>query len=175
MIRRMTAADVIEVLHCLERAGVSVWIDGGWGVDALVGAQTREHEDLDLALNRDDLEVARGALEALGYEHDGASQPGLPARFVLRDEAGRQVDLHPLRFNRHGDGWQQLSETGNAWGHYPVADLTAKGTIDGREVRCLTPQLQLRFHLGYEWSERDEHDVRLLAERFDLPQPPSAP
>jgi lincosamide nucleotidyltransferase A/C/D/E len=43
MIRRMTAADVIEVLQCLERAGVSVWIDGGWGVDALVGAQTREH------------------------------------------------------------------------------------------------------------------------------------
>jgi hypothetical protein len=25
-----------------------IWLDGGWGVDALVGEQTREHEDLNL-------------------------------------------------------------------------------------------------------------------------------
>jgi lincosamide nucleotidyltransferase A/C/D/E len=170
----MTEADVTEVLDCLRRAGVDVWIDGGWGVDALVRAQTRDHDDLDLAMSRDDLEAARLALEALGYEHDSTCEPGLPARFVLRDGAGRHVDLHPLHFDDWGDGWQQLSETGKAWGHYPAADLAASGSIDGRDVPCLSPELQHRFHMGYEWSERDEHDVRLLAERSCLPVPPSS-
>lgn len=34
----------------LTAAGIRVWVDGGWGVDALVGRQTRHHDDLaDLA------------------------------------------------------------------------------------------------------------------------------
>jgi hypothetical protein len=70
-------------------------------------------------MSLDDLEAARPALKALGYEHDPAKDPGLPARFVLRDERGRQVDLHPLQFDPRGDGWQQLSETGKAWGTIP--------------------------------------------------------
>jgi lincosamide nucleotidyltransferase A/C/D/E len=44
----MTAADVVEILGWLGAASVDVWLDGGWGVDALVGEQTREHKDLDL-------------------------------------------------------------------------------------------------------------------------------
>ena len=31
-------------------------------------------------------------------------------------------------------------------------------------VRCLSAQLQARFRMGYELSEPDEHDLRLLAE-----------
>jgi lincosamide nucleotidyltransferase A/C/D/E len=38
----MTAADVVEILGWLGAASVDVWLlDGGWGVDALVGEQTR--------------------------------------------------------------------------------------------------------------------------------------
>lgn len=59
-----------------------------------------------------------------------------------------------------------------AWGRYPVDDLQATGAIRGRPVRCLSPQLQFRFRLGYEWSARDVHDVRLLIERFGVPAPP---
>ena len=39
----MTAADVVEVLEWLEAVGVRAWVDGGWGVDALVGEATRAH------------------------------------------------------------------------------------------------------------------------------------
>lgn len=45
----MDPAQVIEVLDCLDAAEVTAWLDGGWGVDALVGSQTRPHSDLDLA------------------------------------------------------------------------------------------------------------------------------
>lgn len=168
----MTAADVIDVLDCLQHAGIDVLVDGGWGIDALVGEQTRVHEDLDLALDRDDLRSAERALVKRGFRQDEEAKPGLPARLVLVDEHGRQVDLHPLVFDESGDGWQQLSETGKAWGRYPAEDLAAIGTIAGRKVRCLAAPLQLRFHLGYEWSERDEHDIHLLAERLGVTGPP---
>jgi lincosamide nucleotidyltransferase A/C/D/E len=168
----VTESDVVEVLDRLEAVGVRAWVDGGWGVDALVGKATRAHADLDLALNREQLDVARRALEEVGFEHDRARQPGLPARLVMRDAGAREVDLQPLAFDAAGDGWQRLSASGMAWGRYPVDDLRATGTIGGRPVRCLSPQLQMRFRLGYEWSERDVHDVRLLVERFGVPAPP---
>lgn len=168
----MTADQVLEVLDWLETAGVQVWVDGGWGVDALLGEETRPHSDLDLALDRDELERAQRALEEHGFEHDKSIEPGLPARLVMRDARGREVDFHPLIFDHSGDGWQQLSASGRAWGRYPAKDLGATGVIAGQPVRCLSPVLQLRFRMGYEWSERDEHDIRRLIERFDVPAPP---
>ncbi len=47
----MQAHDVLEVINQLENVDVSVWLDGGWGVDALVGTQTREHSDYRHALS----------------------------------------------------------------------------------------------------------------------------
>jgi lincosamide nucleotidyltransferase A/C/D/E len=167
----MTSRNVLEVLDSLADAGITAWLDGGWGIDALLGEQTRPHADLDVAIARDDCARARERLEALGYRHDAEAEPGLPARLVLRDDHGRQVDLHPLVFDPEGNGWQQLSSRG-AWGCYPAADLDASGTIAGRSVRCISAQLQLRFHLGHEWNEREEQDLRLLNERFGTPLPP---
>lgn len=169
----MTSKDVVEILDRLDAAGVRAWLDGGWGVDALIGNEIRPHRDLDVALHSDDLELARRVLEDHGFELDQGVEPGLPARLVMRDERERQVDFHPLLFDDVGNGWQQLSESGKAWGMYPADDLGATGVIGGRSVRCLSPRLQLRFRLGYEWSDRDEHDIRLLIERFHVPAPPS--
>lgn len=44
----MTGRDVVEILGLLRRAGTEVWVGGGWGIDALLGRQTRDHRDLDL-------------------------------------------------------------------------------------------------------------------------------
>ena len=171
----MNATDVCGVLDLLDRAGITVWLDGGWGVDALAGEETRAHMDLDLALAVDDLGRAEAALVSAGFRREAAPVPGLPARLPLVHERGSYVDLHPLLFDEGGNGWQQLSETGKAWGLYPADELEATGTVAGRRVRCLAATLQFRFRLGYEWSERDEHDVRLLSERFGLPWPPTWP
>lgn len=50
----MSAAEVLQVLELLEHSHVRVSVDGGWGVDALLGYQTRNHADLDLVLAADD-------------------------------------------------------------------------------------------------------------------------
>jgi hypothetical protein len=40
-------------------------------------------------------------------------------------------------------------------------------------VPCITPELQLRHHLGYPLDETDRHDLEALAGRYDLALPPS--
>ena len=165
----MDHAAVVAALDCLESHAITVWVDGGWGIDALVGEQTREHDDLDLVVVQSALSASGSALRALGYHHDAAVEPGLPARMVLVASDGRQVDLHPVVFDAHGDGWQPLGD--GAWGRYPAEGLTATGHIDGRRVRCLTPELQLRHHLGYAPDADDRHDLQLLAQRFGLAPP----
>ena len=57
-------------------------------------------------------------------------------------------------------------------GVYDAAGLTGRGVIGRREVRCLSPELQLRFHDGYEPDDDDRHDVLLLVERLRLEAPP---
>jgi lincosamide nucleotidyltransferase A/C/D/E len=159
---------VIEVVDALERDGIAVWLDGGWGVDALVGEQTRPHADLDLAVDRDELEDIQDNLKRLGFRVDRSAEPGLPARMVMKDDHGREIDLHLLVFDGTGNGWQQLDGSGRAWGRYPAEDLTARGIVEGHAVNCLSAALQFRFRLGYEPTARDRHDLQLLQERFHV-------
>src|SRR5712675_1974050 len=51
----MNSADVIHLYTTLEKLGVEVWIDGEGGVDALLGKQTRPHQDLDIAIEQKDV------------------------------------------------------------------------------------------------------------------------
>ena len=170
-VMEIDAANASRILGQLEAAGLVVWLDGGWGVDALLGRQTRPHQDLDLVIARDDLVAARQTLAAAGFSHDATAVPGLPARQVLVDADGRQVDLHPVIFDRYGYGWQDLDA--DAWGAYPAEELTATGVIAGRSVRCKTPALEVRHRLGYPLSATDRHDLALLARRFGVAVPPS--
>ncbi|HEX4212568.1 MAG TPA: amino acid transporter [Candidatus Dormibacteraeota bacterium] len=166
----MDADSVLSVLDRLDREGVRWWIDGGWGVDALAGRQTRPHDDVDVVVADEDRPRIERALAELGYAHDAGASPGLPARYVLRDAAGRQVDLHLIRFDARGNGWQALD--GGAWGAYPGDGLTGVGMVGGRRVRCATPQLQLSHHLGYMPEDDDRHDLHLLRQEFGIGLPP---
>jgi lincosamide nucleotidyltransferase A/C/D/E len=56
MVRAGAAA---EVLKAFDDVDVDAWVDGGWGVDALVGRETRPHKDLDLVVS--DAEASRVA------------------------------------------------------------------------------------------------------------------
>jgi len=152
----LDAADVLGILDRLDQAGLVVWLEGGWGVDALLGRHSRSHQDLDLVIARDDCDLAGAALAQAGFRHDPSAVPGLPARLVLADGGGRWADLHPVVFDRHGNGWQELGA--GAWGEYPAEGLRGVGMVAGRPVRCLTPQLQVRHHLGYSLGATDRHD-----------------
>src|ERR1022692_2164811 len=99
----MRAEDVIAVLDALDGAGVRFWIGGGWGVVALAGRQTREHRDLDLAVQAEDLPACLAVLSDLGYV---AETDWLPVRIELAAAGARWVDVHPVRFTEGGRGRQ---------------------------------------------------------------------
>lgn len=164
--RMMCVTDVLEVLACLEGAAVVVWLDGGWGVDALLGEQTRPHDDLDIVLAAGQLDTAQEALHDLGYL---LTIDELPTRCVLAGMADRRIDIHLVTVDRDGGGVQQQPDGGTF--RYPPEGLAGVGQVAGKSLRCLTPGLQLRCHLAYEPDNDDRHDVRLLCERFGLALP----
>ena len=40
--------DACEIIQLALQNGIKVYVDGGWGVDALLGRETRIHNDIDL-------------------------------------------------------------------------------------------------------------------------------
>jgi len=161
----MRAGDVIEVVEELEEAGVDVWLDGGWGVDALLEEQTREHDDLDVLVGVDHVPRLIVVLANLGFTGI-KTWPDSPEVIVLRDADDRRIDVHPVRFDDEGNGLQKI-EGGKEW-TFPAAGFAGAGTVGGRSVRCLTPEVQILCHAGYELEEDDVRDIHALRVRFGL-------
>jgi 3-oxoadipate enol-lactonase len=157
--------DVLDLLDLLDGAGVEVWLDGGWGVDALLGEQTRAHNDLDIAVRSEDADRYRRTMRDAGFRlfrDDG------PHNFVLVDDFGRQVDVHfvdlsATRTDEHGA--RVYGPDGIA---YPVGAFGATGTVLGRQVPCCTAEFQVGSHAGYELGEDDLRDVLALHRRFGV-------
>jgi lincosamide nucleotidyltransferase A/C/D/E len=163
----MPAHDVVDLYELFEQDGIKVWVDGGWGVDALLGQETRPHGDLDVALELRQLPQLEELLGSRGYGRKGERE-ARPWNFVLRDSAGHLVDLHAFTFDDAGNGLLGPPENGAA---YPAHALTGVGIIRGRHVRCIAVEAVLRFHSQYEPRERDFKDVQALCARFGLDLP----
>ena len=166
--RPLSGADVLEVLDLLAAGGADVWVDGGWGIDALLGEQTRPHADLDLALPTRHRSNALGALDQAGFvqvRDDG------PHNVVLLDDRGRLVDLHFFDDTTTVVGDDGIERRGPDGLAYEADGFDGTGSIDGRSVACMNASFQMRSHTGYHVDEGDWHDVRLIHERFGLPIP----
>jgi lincosamide nucleotidyltransferase A/C/D/E len=162
----LSAIDVLEILDALQAVGVRAWLDGGWGVDALLRTQTRPHDDLDLVADTRDLPRLQAALANRGF---ALAVDELPTRCVLRDARDRRVDVHPVVFDDEGGGVQALP--GGSSFRYPPAGFAGVGFVGGRLVPCLDAATQLLCHAGYPPDEADRHDVRALCARFGLEPP----
>ncbi len=127
----MTAVEVLDVLVALSNAKCRVWVSGGWGVDALVGRQSRPHRDLDLAVDSIHEAAAISTLTAGGYT---ITTDWRPARVELAAAGLRWVDLHPVAFDKIGEG-RQAGINGASF-IYPT-DCFAPGSIGGQQVPCL--------------------------------------
>lgn len=161
----MTATSVVDLLRLFEAAGVFPWVDGGWGVDALLGYQSRFHADLDVLIPDFAVPAAQEALTAAGFT---VLRNWLPAALAMRHEDGREVDLHPITPTEDGGGDQQLFPPEPPF-HYN-APMT--GFINGTQVACVDAATQWRAHVGYEPQPEDHADVAALVARFRLPLPP---
>jgi len=163
----MTAADVISLYTELENLKIPVWVDGGWGVDALLGEQTRPHQDLDIAVQQRDIPQLRALLEVKGYK-EIKLQDARPWNFVLGDESGREIDVHVIVLDTNGDGVYGPVENGMV---YPSASLSGSGVIQGHTVKCISAEWAVKFHTGYQLKVKDFVDVTALCEKYGLEPP----
>ncbi len=186
-VTRVTGEEVADLYSGLLARGVQIWVDGGWGIDALVGRQTRPHKDLDAIVAFENLRdltrflSRRGfALEVIWPENRWAPCPEPPAligrespdvevatAFVLKDVSGRELDFHIVRFDEHGNGLP-------AWNSdfvFPAEAFAGLGIVGGTSVRCLSAETQMATHTGYALQEGDVQDLRLLNDHYGIPYP----
>src|SRR5258708_5362476 len=163
----MTASDVFSLYTELESLGITIWVDGGWGVDALLGEQTRPHKDLDTAIQQKDVPKLCHLLQSRGFTEIKLEE-AKPWNFVLGDASGREIDFHVIVIDDTGNGIYGPPANGEM---YPAAALTGTGSILGRTVRCISPEWAVRFHSGYELKEEDFRDVSALCHKFNIPLP----
>ena len=150
--------EVLDLLAALTAAGVRCWLAGGWGIDALVGRQTRAHRDLDLVVDGADTATALAVLHDRGFAHvrpaaTGADHfvPGglLPHRHLLQRADLLTVDFHRL----DADGRAALTAVGDAF---------SVGALDGVPVGCMSVAAQRALHEGFSLSAKHRTDLRLL-------------
>ena len=164
----LNSTDVLLVVRALEYSGIGVWLDGGWGIDALVCDQTRIHDDVDIVIALDHWGRALNSLMQLGF---GVQVDERPTRVVLEDTRRPSVDLHTVTFDTTGAATQVLQDGASC--PYPREGFSGVGTVAGCRVRCLSEAVQVLHHLGYEPDDKDVHDMHVIHARFgiDVPAP----
>jgi lincosamide nucleotidyltransferase A/C/D/E len=155
----------VELLDILAAAAIDAWVDGGWGVDALLGRQTRPHDDLDLVVRLGCAARIRDALAARGF---CLSEDQLPVRFVVAHPTLGRIDFHTVTFDDAGGGVQPQPSGGTF--RYPATGFVS-GSIDGRRVACVSAEVQMLCHLGYEPRPHDVQDVMALHTAFGIALP----
>ncbi len=159
----MNSHEVIELYNDLQSKGIQIWIDGGWCVDALLGAQTREHPDLDIAVHRKDAQNLREYLELKGFI-DLKKDDTTEWNFAMKN-LDENIDIHVFEYDTEGK---------NIYGvEYPFGSLMGTGLIEGQEVNCISPEWMFKFKTAYSPSEKDYKDVESLAKKFGFKIPDS--
>jgi lincosamide nucleotidyltransferase A/C/D/E len=165
----MTAESAVALLEVLGAHSVDVTVGGGWGVDALLGEQARDHADLDLWLPAAQLELLFRALATCGVDRVFPWPGDRPWNFVLHDGGRLRVDLHLYEL-LPGSRIHYGSVANGV--EFPSHALAGRGAIAGRPVQCEQPEWAVRWHTGYPPRPVDRHDVPLLCQRFGIDLPP---
>lgn len=164
----MTSLALVELLQLFESAVIPIWLDGGWGVDALLLTQTRSHKDVDIIVSVEDVPKLQQLLAKKGFVVREGSPPN---SFVLANDAGLEVDIHAVSFDGDGNGVYRM-QNGEDW-IFPAEGFSARGLIGGMRVCCLSPTTQVLCHAhGYVPVEKDFRDMELLKKHFGVELPP---
>lgn len=163
----MKPGDVIKIYDLLSSNGIDVWLDGGWGIDALLGEQTRLHEDVDIIVQERDLPKLRELLIGQGYkdiERDDTSA----WNFILGDSKGHIIDIHAFTYDTGGNGLY-----GNHGLTFPASSFKGTGKINGKAVECISAEQIVEFVSPWLYKRREKNinDISALCNRFNIPYP----
>ena len=160
----MTTDKVHWFLDLFDELDIKVWIDGGWGVDALLGECTREHQDLDIIISWGDSAILTEALFARGFV-DIHTDDRKDRNFVMGHRLHGMIDFHVIELTEEGGA---IYGPGEIDWVITESELNAVGYIGGWEVQCLSADYQVRSHAGYTLQDTDFADLRALHEKYGV-------
>lgn len=153
-MKTATKEDLINVLDLLDSLEIRYWLDGGWGVDILIGKQTREHRDIDIDYDAKYTDKLIQALVSCGYS---IVTDCSPVRIELYHPEMSYIDVHPFLLSDDGRAKQADMEGG--WYKFEPGYF-GNAVFEGRNIPCISAEGQKIFHTGYELREIDKHDIK---------------
>jgi hypothetical protein len=147
----------------LDGVGQPWCVVGGWALDLWHGEQTREHEDIEFTVLRDDLPLFRAALDGIEFftAHDGVVAPlateAEPAEDMFQiwclDPAERRWRADMMIEPGTADSWVYKRDRAITRPRAEMVDVTGQG------IPYLKPAAVLLFKARHR-RDKDETDFR---------------
>ncbi len=154
-----------DVIALTQAAGISMWLFGGWGLDARVGRITREHGDVEFWVERSYAERSKALLVGAGAMALTTQPPVEACEFTWGD-----VLFSTAYFDRQPDG--SSSQPLGRWSDWifpPGSFGDEPGILDGTPVLAMSVHGMLAMkeqfpHLrnGRPWRQKDIDDIEIL-------------
>ncbi|MGG5369202.1 nucleotidyltransferase domain-containing protein [Enterococcus sp. AZ196] len=150
----------LRIIDLLNELDIRYWIEGGWGIDVLVGKQTRPHRDIDIDFDAEEEQLLLNKLIEMGYKIITDQRP---TRAELYHPNYGYIDIHPFIISDAGI-MQQANPEG---GYYELnAEWFSKRIFEGRQIPCVSVEGQRIFHSGYDLRAVDHADLKALKRAF---------
>lgn len=143
----------MELLRALMRLTPRVHVFGGLAEDALLyGRQSRAHEDVDVMIFRDEIDLRLEQARELGFERFHLRMQPVPERPLVVGSIVGEMNLEYVIFDRHDDGrisFDTPTPDGltRVWLPDDALDWPVS-TLDGVEVRTVSPLTQYQIRIG---------------------------
>jgi len=157
----MTTRETRRVLTGLLASRVPFVLAGGWGVDALVTELKRRHSDIDIIATPDELPALVPALAGLGYARSPEICAGgwwAPEKVIFCSAIGYRIEVLVLTTER----LDSLARRAEHLLGREVPRTPVRGQVAGLAVSCLSAELQLAAHDGFEMTHDQRQDFRLI-------------
>lgn len=163
-----------EVVEFFDGVSERWWIAGGWAIDLFVGRQTREHEDIDVCIIREEQAVVHRILS--GWDVHVADPPGKlrpwPSDETL--DTGKHDIWCRKRPQEPWSLWIMLNESeGDEWifRRDPSIRLPLEGVVrrTSAGVPYFAPEVQLLFKAKH-MREKDTADFEIALPLLDVSQ-----
>ena len=154
-----------KVIAVTQAADISVWLFGGWGLDARIGRITREHGDVEFWVERIHAKRSKAMLIETGAIALMTQPPEEACEFTWDG-----VDFSTAYFDRQPDGSSsQLLGRWSDWLFPPGSFGNEPGTLDGMPVLAMSVAGMLamkeqypRLRNGGPWRQKDIDDIKVL-------------
>ncbi|MGO3603585.1 MAG: nucleotidyltransferase domain-containing protein [Enterococcus malodoratus] len=146
----------LMIIDLLTDLNIRYWVEGGWGIDVLIGKQTREHQDVDIDFDATHEKELLKKLSEIGYQ---ITIDQRPTRVELYHPNYGNIDIHPFEISESGSVKQANPEGG--WFEL-ASDWFTKSSYEGRMIPCVSIEGQRIFHSGYDLRAVDHADLSNL-------------